>query len=259
MTGKAVFVGHRGQPVRFPENSLEGFRFVLKSGIKYIETDIHITADGIAVLSHDENISRLTGRNISISQTDYAEFESLSAGFPEKFQNRYAHCRIASLQQFSALLSNWPDVCCFIELKRGSLKRFGYRVADLVMEQVSSVISQCVFISFDYEALLYVSRHYNRPVGWVLPEWSVENRYKAEQLSPDYLFIDTKFFSSMDTALWDGHWQWVTYTVNTVEDMRQCIEKGINLIETDRYSDLQYEAKANRVMVFNHPEAGDAN
>lgn len=247
MTSKPSLVGHRGQPQSFPENSLEGFEYAVQSGATYIETDIHVTADGIVVLSHDENLNKLTGKNISITKSDYSDFKDIPAGYPKRFSNTFSHCRIATLNQFSDLLQNWPKVTCFIEIKQDSLSCFGNTVVDRVIEALEAIASQCVLISFDYEAMVYAKNKYHKAVGWVLPDWSLQNQHKAEQLAPDYLFVDTDFCPQNKPDLWTGSWKWVVYTVNTVTSIKKYTDLGINIIETDCISELShaYDTDAN--------------
>ncbi len=45
--------GHRGARGSKPENTLPGFEFAFDLGVSSIETDVHITADGVPVLIHD--------------------------------------------------------------------------------------------------------------------------------------------------------------------------------------------------------------
>ena len=239
MKEQIYLVGHRGQPDSFPENSLESFSHALKSGAAYIETDINVTADGVAVLSHDNSLLRLTGKDINVTKSTYASFKDISAGYPEKFSSRFNHCRIATLGEFSNFLQSWPEVICFIEIKQDSLLCFGHRVVDLVMASLETIRDQTVLISFDYGALLYARDHYDVPVGWVLPEWSVENQLKADRLAPDYLFVDAEFCPDNNKELWPGPWQWAVYTINTLEEIKKYAALGIRIIETNRISELQ--------------------
>ena len=48
--------GHRGARGLFPENTVEGFRATLALGVDSIELDVAITADGVAVVSHDARL-----------------------------------------------------------------------------------------------------------------------------------------------------------------------------------------------------------
>jgi glycerophosphoryl diester phosphodiesterase len=45
--------GHRGARAVQPENTLPSFEAALDSGVSSIETDVHLTRDGVAVLCHD--------------------------------------------------------------------------------------------------------------------------------------------------------------------------------------------------------------
>jgi glycerophosphoryl diester phosphodiesterase len=45
--------GHRGARALFPENTIEGFAGTLAIGVDTIELDIGLTADGVAVVTHD--------------------------------------------------------------------------------------------------------------------------------------------------------------------------------------------------------------
>jgi glycerophosphoryl diester phosphodiesterase len=49
--------GHRGARGLKPENTLPSFEVALDLGVTSIETDVHLTRDGVPVLYHDERIS----------------------------------------------------------------------------------------------------------------------------------------------------------------------------------------------------------
>ena len=64
---------HRGNPG--PENTLEGFSQAWIDGIRHFETDIHCTSDGVLVLAHDSDISRLTGQRKEIKDIFLEELQ----------------------------------------------------------------------------------------------------------------------------------------------------------------------------------------
>lgn len=233
MTAPVQLVAHRGEPDTFPENSLEGFAHALRAGASYLETDVQLTTDGVVVLCHDENLRRLTGKNISVTQNEYSTFRDLAAGYPEKFSSQFEHCRIATLEQFADLVQHWPDVTCFIEIKSESLACFGHTVIERVLESLQAIEAQSVLISFDYDALVVVRNKYRKAFGWVLPDWSLENRMKAEMLAPDYLFVDAGFCPQDAAEMWQGSWQWVVYTLNDPKAIKQYMSLGIHIIETN--------------------------
>jgi glycerophosphoryl diester phosphodiesterase len=45
-------IAHRGYKAQFPENTMGAFEGAVKVGAHAIETDLHITSDGVVVLSH---------------------------------------------------------------------------------------------------------------------------------------------------------------------------------------------------------------
>jgi glycerophosphoryl diester phosphodiesterase len=53
---------HRGLATSVPENTLAAFAEALDAGAGYLESDVRATRDGIAVLAHDADLRRLTGR-----------------------------------------------------------------------------------------------------------------------------------------------------------------------------------------------------
>ncbi|ORY80955.1 PLC-like phosphodiesterase [Protomyces lactucae-debilis] len=57
-------IAHRGYKRLYPENTLLAFREALGPGGHHcdgIETDVHVSADGVVVLSHDSNLKRCFG------------------------------------------------------------------------------------------------------------------------------------------------------------------------------------------------------
>src|SRR5699024_4714702 len=56
MTDHTLIFGHRGAPVKFPENSLVGFKYALAQEIDGIEFDVHLSKDQIPVVIHDETL-----------------------------------------------------------------------------------------------------------------------------------------------------------------------------------------------------------
>ncbi len=242
MMGRVSLIAHRGQPLSFPENSLEGFAHVAESGAAYVETDIHITADGTPILSHDANLLKLTTKQIMVSEQNYDAIKDMEAGYSERFGDQFSHCRISTLHQFSALMKQWPDVICFIELKSTSLNYFGNKAVDLTLEAVEDIRGQCVLISFEYDALAYAKSKYDIPLGWILPEWSADNQARAMELSPRYLLTRVNICPDQKSEIWAGSWEWIVYTVDKAEDISHYAGLGIELIETDRFSEIKQES-----------------
>jgi len=59
------------------ENSLEAFGEALSHGATHIESDVHATKDGRAVLFHDSDLRRAAGVNLKISDLTLAELQGI--------------------------------------------------------------------------------------------------------------------------------------------------------------------------------------
>jgi len=65
--------GHRGAPAELPENTLASFRRALERGANALELDVHLTSDGVPVVSHDPSGRRTAGIRKPIRETPLAE------------------------------------------------------------------------------------------------------------------------------------------------------------------------------------------
>ena len=63
-------MGHRGARAIAPENSIEGFTWAIDNGLRGVELDVRLTADGVLVCAHDESLERLGGSTAPIAAMD---------------------------------------------------------------------------------------------------------------------------------------------------------------------------------------------
>lgn len=68
-----IAFAHRGGAGDFPENTLPAFANAMSLGYRYLETDVHATADGVLVAFHDNDLQRTCGRPGRISELPWAE------------------------------------------------------------------------------------------------------------------------------------------------------------------------------------------
>ncbi len=88
---------HRGGAGDWPENTMPAFEGAVSLGYRYVETDAHVTADGICLAFHDTRLDRVTDRRGVIAELPYREvraarvdgrepiplMEDLLASFPD--------------------------------------------------------------------------------------------------------------------------------------------------------------------------------
>ncbi len=72
-------IGHRGAKGEAPENTLSGFRYLQHLGIRQVEFDIHVSADGQLIVIHDKTVERTTNGTGFINDKTVSELASLDA------------------------------------------------------------------------------------------------------------------------------------------------------------------------------------
>jgi len=74
-------IAHRGGGELAPENTLVAYRNSLAEGADTLEGDVHMTFDGVVVVSHDETVDRCTDGTGAIADMTLAQVKALDAGY----------------------------------------------------------------------------------------------------------------------------------------------------------------------------------
>jgi glycerophosphoryl diester phosphodiesterase len=78
-------IAHRGLALSAPENTLLAFLTALNAGATHLETDVHASADGVAVISHDPDLKRVVDREVAVGQLTMAELRRIDLGAGQSF------------------------------------------------------------------------------------------------------------------------------------------------------------------------------
>ena len=96
---------HRGGASEAPENTMPAFEHAVRLGYRYLETDAHVTADGVLIAFHDDRLDRVTDRTGVIAELPWSEVQ---------------HARVDGREPIPLLedlLTAWPDVRVNIDPK----------------------------------------------------------------------------------------------------------------------------------------------
>ena len=226
-------VAHRGQASQYPENTLPAIESALKAGACYVEVDIQLTADGVPVLFHDDDMQRISGHAQNITQLNADQLHQYSACETARFGEKFSDTPIPTLAELLTLLRAWPDRQAFIEIKDESTKRFGTDfVVKKIMSQLTPLGTQCIPISYEVAALESARALGANNIGWVAAKWDDASHQIAKQLAPNYLFTNHTRLPENPDDIWRGPWQWALYEVTDPELALTLAIKGIDLIET---------------------------
>ena len=74
---KIQILAHRGYVSKGVENSLEALKAAAESGSDYVEMDLIMSKDKEFIVSHDDNLKRLTGKDLAISESRASDIVGL--------------------------------------------------------------------------------------------------------------------------------------------------------------------------------------
>lgn len=212
---------HRGfwkcEAAHDAQNSIASLREAQEKGLWGSECDIHLTLDGEIVVHHDGAVD-----GISIHKNPYSAISSC------RLSN--AEC-IPTFDAYLEQTASCPTTVLVIELKHfavtapalAALKKHGLYDPSRVM-----------FISFDYDACKKVAQE--------APEFT--NQYLTGDKSPAELKADGINGLDYHYSVYFKHPEWVTkahelgmsvnvWTVDDEEDIRKCVELGVDCITTN--------------------------
>jgi glycerophosphoryl diester phosphodiesterase len=111
LTSHHVFaIAHRGGAGLAPENTMAAFRRSYDLGLRYLETDVRVTADGVCLAFHDATVDRVTCAGGKVINRDWDSLRMLDVdGEP-----------IARIED---VLEEFPDAHLAIDLKDAAALR----------------------------------------------------------------------------------------------------------------------------------------
>ena len=78
VTGHKLAIAHRGASDYAPENTLKSFQIAADLCAEMWELDVRLSADGVCVVSHDDNLSRVAGKKLSIANSSWEQISAVA-------------------------------------------------------------------------------------------------------------------------------------------------------------------------------------
>ena len=232
-TNLPEIIAHRGNAAEFPENTLQALASEVELGIRYVEFDVQLTADKVPVAFHDSELERVADREGSVHDLTWAQLSELPVGEIKRFGRRFAFTYPPSLAQVVDALQGWDGVTAFVEVKRGSMRRFGREtVLRRIADTLRPVLNRCVLISFDLPSLKILRMMTGARIGWVISGYDDATRDEAAALAPEFMFANLERLPQDAEPLWPGPWAWAIYEVRDVKTARECHARGARFVES---------------------------
>lgn len=134
-------LAHRGLALGVPENTLASFQKAVDAGGTHVETDVHVSRDGVAIVSHDPTLARVAHLDKAVADLTAAELARVDLGGGVGFT------------PLADALDAFPDTCFNIDIKTAG-------AADPAVEAITrtNAIDRVLITSFSTARRLAVVR-----------------------------------------------------------------------------------------------------
>jgi glycerophosphoryl diester phosphodiesterase len=258
-------IGHRGNVSKYPENSIEGFISLLKTGADALELDLVISGEKEVVVSHEpymaasymldpegRRIKKSEEKNYRIYEMSYDNIRKFDSGsrFNSKFpfQKRIPAYKPLLREVFEKLeaYANENDTRSlnyYLELKSepaeyGITQPYPEEFADLVMEVVRkyNLEERVVLKSFDAQLLNEIHKKYPRAkTSYLLYKTSIEEGLSRLNFKPDIISLHFRQINDHESVsvLQKQGYKVLTWTVNRRRNIKRMIDFGVDGIISD--------------------------
>jgi glycerophosphoryl diester phosphodiesterase len=220
-----IAFAHRGGASEAPENTAPAFERAVDLGFRYLETDVQVTVDGVAVAFHDDDLSRTCGRPGLISALPWSDVATARVNGKEP------------VPLLDELLATWPDVRWNLDCKSD---RAVDPLVDL-LQRVNALDRVCVS-AFSDRRLIRLRRRLGhglcsgagpaeltaiRFIGWTLPgPLAAQVPVRRGRVTiVDERFVERAHRRGIAVHVW---------TIDDEAEMVRLLDLGVDGIMTDR-------------------------
>jgi glycerophosphoryl diester phosphodiesterase len=235
-------IAHRGLAIEAPENTLLAFAHAVGIGITHIETDVHVSADGVAMVAHDPDLSRVGGLMTRVDSLTARELGRVDLGndqhmptlaealdgFPDAFFN-------IDLKTMGAVVPTVETIKDLRAHDRVLLTSFSERRRRAGLRMLPGVATSASGPRFAAALLSTVVR------GGPLVRGALRGLH-AVQIPQRALGLDTVSPARI-RAFHDAGVEVHVWTINDADTMRNLLARGVDGIVTDR-ADIGVEVVA---------------
>jgi glycerophosphoryl diester phosphodiesterase len=243
-TGQArvAVAAHRGGAQLWPENSLLAYRNALGIGVEYLETDVHLTADGEVVVLHDPTLDRTTTGRGAVRDQKAADLASVRL---KAADGSVTGEPVPTLAQLLDLLKPSP-ARLLLEIKVGAGRQRYPDIEEktLALVKQRGLLDRVVIMAFEAPTIvrvrelepsarttLLVSRtriERERVAAREAVKWA--KAAGASDLGIDFRVLDADVIADSRTA----KLRLAAWTVNDEADIRRVLALGVDVVISDR-------------------------
>lgn len=226
-------IAHRCGGALAPENTLAGLHVAARLGVKMVEFDAMLCADGIPVIIHDETLDRTTNGSGLVPKTSLHALQQLDAGGHQ--HRAFAGERIPTLVETLEVCQRLGlSVNLEIKPASGQDEATARAVVDIVKQH--PLADRILLSSFSYAAMEYAAREASQiPRAWLIDsvpdDWA--RGLRALDACALHCAAGSVNADMVQRAAVEG-WPVACYTVNRAEDAATLRTLGVAAVFTDR-------------------------
>jgi glycerophosphoryl diester phosphodiesterase len=210
-------VGHRGARTYETENTIESFSKAIELGANAVEFDVRASGDGEMVISHDDNLKKIFGKDVLINETPLKDLKELTGN------------RIATLEETLHFINGKTEKI-LIELKEAGYEK---KVLDAIRKE--KLEDSSIIISF-HPMVLDKIRSLDKKIetGLIYAKFKkpIET---ALELNAQYLVPLYRFVHRRDVAkAHKSNLKVIVWTINSATEAKLYIAKDVDGIATDK-------------------------
>lgn len=222
------------------------FQGAVDLGYRYLETDLHASADGVLVCFHDDTLERTTDGRGKVSQQHLAALQDLDAAFRFDPIKHFPHRGTGvTIPTFEELVTTFSDACFVLDLKQSGIE-------DLVADAIRrfDLWDRVIVGSFRDVRLARFRRRTSGRVATssgpveTLRHVAASRAGRRSRITADALQVPVKMGltvvdqRTIDTAHSSGK-QVHVWTVNEADEMHRLLNMGVDGIITDEIATLK--------------------
>ncbi|HUF91075.1 MAG TPA: glycerophosphodiester phosphodiesterase family protein [Candidatus Limnocylindria bacterium] len=239
---RPLVAAHRGGALLWPENSLLAYRNALALGVDYLETDVHLTADGEIVILHDPTLERTTTGRGAVRASSLGALAEMRL---KAADGTVTGERIPMLGELLDLLAP-SSARLLLEIKAGAGREAypGIEEKALALVKARGLLDRVVVMAFEDDTVRRVRAlepgvRTTLLVGRVRAEraraWPAEAvRWATDAGATDlgifYRLVDAGLVQAARAA----GLRVAAWTVNEEADIRRVLDLGVDLVISDR-------------------------
>jgi len=235
---RPIPVAHRGGDLHGIENTMPAFEHAVSLGFDYLETDVHVSSDGVLVAFHDDDLERITGRPGTIADRTWDELRSIDLGSASSGTPAAADPGGASIPRLEELLTAFPTTKFNIDPK-----------VDAAVEPLGDVIEALGAVdrvgigAFDDARIAALQARFGPglctspgPAELLTylanPTTSAFETHGCLQIPPS--FGEFSLTSEILDAVHQMGLQVHVWTINEEQEMERLLDLGVDALMTDR-------------------------